>query len=330
MKNNKKSVFKKILLGLLAVIVLLAAIDIIRTEILASKIPHRFASAEEGRELLLSNTDYYSHFTQNDVDYRLGRNGGTVDELMQATADEIKGFNIFERLIMDHNIANMVSKLNQNGYELPQIEEIVYINTAMSTEGISASGYTHRNEIYLSTINIVTSIIPGGDEYFEHLMWHELFHVLTRNDPEFRADVYSLIHFTIADHDFEIPPCLQAYVYSNPDVEHHDSYATFNIEGQATECFFAWIVTADYTEGASGVPSEVALVPIDGTDVFYRREQASDFDEILGTNNDYVKDPEEYMANNFADAMQYGIEGPNGEGYPNPEIIQGIIDIVSR
>ena len=154
MKNNKKSVFKKILLGLLAVIVLLAAIDIIRTEILASKIPHRFASAEEGRELLLSNTDYYSHFTQNDVDYRLGRNGGTVDELMQATADEIKGFNIFERLIMDHNIANMVSKLNQNGYELPQIEEIVYINTAMSTEGISASGYTHRNEIYLSTINI--------------------------------------------------------------------------------------------------------------------------------------------------------------------------------
>ena len=51
---------------------------------------------------------------------------------------------------------------------------------------------------------------------------------------------------------------------------------------------------------------------------------------MFGTNTGYVIDPEECMADNFAFAMLYGIEGENGKGYPNPEIIQGIIDIMSR
>ena len=40
---------------------------------------------------------------------------------------------------------------------------------------------------------------------------------------------------------------------------------------------------------------------------------------------DTVTDPEECMADNFAYAMLYGMKGKDGKGYPNPEIIQGII-----
>ena len=328
MKKSRKPIVKKILLIIAVVILLLIAADILKTEMYAHQLPHRYASAEEGRELLLANTDYFDHFTQNDIDYRMNRSGATLDELLQATTDEISGFNIFEKYIMDRSIAGMVRKLRKNGYDLPQLEEIVYINTAMTTEGISASGYTHGNEIYLNSTNILFSIIPAADEYFEHLMWHELFHVLTRNNPGFRADAYSLIHFTVADHDFEIPPCLQTRMYSNPDVEHHNAYATFNIDGQDVDCFLVWVVTEDYTEGSNGAPTAVALVPVEGTDISYAREQALNFDEVLGTNSDYVTDPEEYMADNFADAMQYGIEGREGQGYPNPEIIQGVIDLL--
>lgn len=36
------------------------------------------------------------------------------------------------------------------------------------------------------------------------------------------------------------------------------------------------------------------------------------------------------MADNFAFALLYSEEGKNNQGYPNPEIIQGIIDIMSR
>ncbi len=45
--------------------------------------------------------------------------------------------------------------------------------------------------------------------------------------------------------------------------------------------------------------STTALVPVDGSDIYYTPEQAENFDEIFGTNTDYVIDPEECMADNF-------------------------------
>ncbi|MCR5503772.1 MAG: hypothetical protein K6F53_12275 [Lachnospiraceae bacterium] len=329
--KKKKPVVRRVLQIALAAILALLVLNVCGTEISAHRIPHRFASAKEGRDRLLANTRYYGQFTQNDIDYRMKKSGATIDELLKASADEIGDFSLFDKYIIDRNIARMARSLRKNGYELPKLQEIVYIRTDMTTEGIAASGYTHGNEIYLNSTNVLASVIPGAGEYFYHLMWHELFHCLTRNNPDFRADMYSLIHFTVGDSDYEIPPCLQEKVYSNPDVEHHDSYATFVIDGRETECFVAWIVTEDYAEGQSSRPDTMAvLVPTDGTDTYYSKEQVSNFDEVFGKNTDNVSDPEECMADNFADAMQYGMEGRNGQGYPNPEIIQGIIDILKK
>ena len=56
---KRKNSVKKVLLILLAVILLLAVSDIIMTKIYAQNIPHRFANAEDGRALMLANTDYY-------------------------------------------------------------------------------------------------------------------------------------------------------------------------------------------------------------------------------------------------------------------------------
>ena len=75
-----------------------------------------------------------------------------------------------------------------------------------------------------------------------------------------------------------IPPYI-----SNPDVEHHNSYATFMIDGEPVDCYTAYITTKSYAEAGSGFMSNdaTALVPVDGTDVYYTREQASNFDEIF-------------------------------------------------
>ena len=144
--------------------------------------------------------------------------------------------------------------------------------------------------------------------------------------------MYSLINFQIADSDFELPPCVLERYLSNPDVEHHNSYATFVIDGQEIDCFVAWITTMDYAQAQREDVSDttVALIPTDGSDVYYTMDQATNFDDVFGTNPRNVIDPEECMADNFAYAMFYGIKGKDSKGYPNPEIIQGVIDIVSR
>ena len=137
-----KTIVKRIILIAAAVIVVLIACDICMTEINAKKIPHRFASAEEGRELLLSSTEYYDHFTQIDIDIRMKKSGATMDELLKASTDEIRNFNIFEKYLMDRRIAKMARSLKKNHYELPKLEEIIYIKTDMAVE-MGASGYTH-------------------------------------------------------------------------------------------------------------------------------------------------------------------------------------------
>lgn len=323
MKKGKKSVVKKVLLIIAGVILLLIIGDICITEIYASKIPHRFASAEEGKELMLSNTEYYENITQIDIDNRLGRSGATLDELLEASTSEVKSFNLFERYLIDRHIANMARTLERNSYELPELEEIQFIKTDMTVEGMSASGYTHGTQIYLNSANVIASVIPETGKFFERTLWHELFHCLTRNNPEFRSKMYSLINFTVTGTDFELPPCVRDLYRSNPDVEHHDSYATFNIDGQNIDCF---VVSIWLQEQDGSYSDEAVLVPVDGTDTYYLPEQASNFYEVFGNNTDYIYDPEECMADNFKYAMYFGIEGEDGHGYPNPEIIQGIID----
>lgn len=298
------------------------------------QIPHRFATAEEGRELLLSNDEYFSQFTQNDIDFRMQKTGATMDEYLAASADQIGEFSAAEKSYLNRTISKMEKTLEKNGYTLPPIDEIVFIKTSMSLES-GASGYTHGTQIYLSSdiVSIYTylSIIEGND-YMEELLWHELFHCLTRCNPDFREEMYSLIDFTVTDSDFPLPPSVAEYHISNPDVEHHNSYATFIIDGQEIDCFTDMVTTAHFDEVQTTFfgCDTTALIPIDGTDIYYTPEQASNFDEVFGTNTGYVTDPEECLADNFAYAMLFGIEGRDGQGYPNPEIIQGVIDIVSR
>ncbi len=329
--KNKKSILKRVILVLAGIILIGVIYDICVTGIYARKIPHRFASAEEGRALLLANTDYYAGFTQNDIDFRMRKSNATMEELLAKSAGEIRDFSFIEKYTMDRRIAGMARVIEKNHYNIPLNEEIIYIKTDMTVE-MGASGYTHGNEIYLNSTNILFSFIPGASEFFDKLLWHEMFHGLTRYNPEFRAQMYSLIHFTVADSDFELPSCVRENCLSNPDVEHHDSYASFLIDGQEIDCFPVWITTMNYAESQGGTASyeAVVLVPTDGTDTSFTREQASNFDDVFGTNTDYVIDPEECMADNFAYAMLYGINGKDGQGYPDPEIIQGVIDIVTR
>ena len=40
---------------------------------------------------------------------------------------------------------------------------------------------------------------------------------------------------------FSLPPCVLERYISNPDVEHHNSYATFLIDEQPVDCFTVYV-----------------------------------------------------------------------------------------
>ncbi len=298
-------------------------------------IKHRYASREEGKELLLSNKNYYDDFTQNELDYKMQKKNAKMDEYLIFAGEQVLDFTDEEKTLIDNYLTEFETKLKENHYVLPELDEIVFIKTTMDEEP-GAGGYTHGSQIYFSSFIMEMAISSDGEtkEYYDEsmriMLWHEMFHCITRNNPEFRKKMYELIHFTVCEEDFLLPPTVLEYHISNPDVEHHDSFATFHIQGKDIPCFIDWVTTKHYEkEGETFFDyATTALIPIDGTDIYYTPEEADNFDEVFGKNTDYVYDPEECMADNFSLAMEYGMDGPDGKGYPNPEIIEGILSSV--
>ena len=329
LRNNK---YIYILVALISAVMLMSACGHQQAEPSGDTeyaLDYRVADRDEGIEMMMSNDAYYEGFTQNDLDFRMQKTGASMEEYQAFAKEQVLDFTDEQKEIIDEHMERIEEVIEEKGYSIPEMEQIVFINTTMKEE-CDAMAYTHGTQIYIDGDALV-NISKKGEESVKRLDYifaHELFHCITRCNRDFRSEMYQIIGFTAQDEDFAIPDSVKEYFISNPDVEHHDSYATFVINGEPVKCFTAFVTTKHFEkEGDRFFDSATtALVPIDGTDKYYTPEDADNFDEIFGKNTDYVVDPEECMADNFGYLLAYGMEGPEGKGYPNPEIITSIED----
>lgn len=295
-------------------------------------IDYRIADKEEGTELLLANKEYYDGFTQNDLEYRMHEHGAKMEDYLAFSKEQVLDFTDEHKAIVDKYVGMLEETIEERGYKLPELDQIVYICTTMLEE-CDVAAYTHGTQIYIDN-EIFDGAVSGerDDSYMKFLFAHELFHCLTRSDPEFREEMYKIIHFTVGDKDYKLPPSVEEYFISNPDVEHHNSYATFMIDGEPVDCFTAFVTTKhmENKEDRFFDYGTTALVPVDGSDRYWLPEDASNFDEVFGRNTGYVIDPEECLADNFGNLLTYGMDGPDGKGYPDPEIVQAIDDYLKK
>ncbi len=293
---------------------------------------YRIADKAEGTELMLSNDEFFAGMTQNDLDFRMQESGAQMDRYKEFAKEQVRDFTDEQKAIIDEHMERISRVIAERGYKLPELEQIVFINTTMLEECGSAA-YTHGTQIYIRGDFLTKkSSEDGGKEFLDYVFSHELFHCMTRCSSEFRSKMYRIIHFTTRDDDYEMPPSVKEYYISNPDVERHNSFATFVINGKEIDCFTAFVTTRHFEKKGDeffdyGI---TALVPVDGTDTYYTRQDAENFDEVFGKNTDYVIDPEECMADNFGFLISYGMNGPDGSGYPDPEIISMIDDTLKK
>lgn len=248
----------------------------------------------------------------------------TLEELEKFAAEQTLDITDDEKALIDDAMAEIEKTCADNGYNLPVIDGIVFAKTTQKEE-CDASAYTHGTQIYLG--QIVFDLGMSDDEsknaYFHEIMAHELFHCLTRNNPEFREKMYGVLGFTVVDKDYVFPTKIKDLIISNPDVEYHNSYATFKINGEDKDCVVIFTTKDKFQKpGDSFFDSMVTgLVPIDDLGTMYTSDDASNFWEVFGENTDYVIDPEETMADNFSYLINYG---KDGKDYKTPEIIDKI------
>ena len=289
-------------------------------------IRYRFAGREEGQNLIVSNTEYFNGFSGNDLQFRLQSKDATMEEYLSFASDQVEDFSDEHKALIEECFDRIEKTIADKGYKLPPLDEIILICTTMQEE-CGSTAYTHGTQIYISKSYLDSCTGKNEiDPYMIFVTAHELFHCLTRCNPDFRADLYKLIHFTVQAEEYKLPPSVQEFYISNPDVEHHNAYATFEIDGNPVDCYMAYITKKHFEkEGDMFFDSGTAvMVPVDGTDMYYYPEDASNFDEVFGINTSYTIDPEECMATNFGYLLAYDQDGPEGKGYNTPEIIEGI------
>ncbi len=292
--------------------------------------PYRFADAKEGVELLFSNEDYINGFNQQDLDFRLQKKGGTLEEWKEFAAQQVLDFTDEEKQGIAQSMAEIEALISERGIALPPSEEIVFVKTTMHEEG-DAGAYTHGTQIYLGE-RLVSRIVM--EEHPLHVaglatMTHELFHCLTRSNPDFRALMYSIIGFEVQDEDYAFGPNVTEKMISNPDVEHHNSSATFTIDGQDRRCTVVFYADPGFEKPGDTFfdLGKTGLVPVDDLNTIIDSSEASNFWEVFGENTDYVIDPEETMADNFSYTV---VLGRDGMDYETPRIIDDILTKLAK
>lgn len=293
-------------------------------------IPYHFADRKESMDCYRSNMDYFNGIGPRDIQYKTQDINGSEAELVVFGAEQMMDFTDDEKKGIDKIMEEIENDLKKNHYTIPHLDEVTFIKSTQKEESGSGA-YTHGTQIYIAQ-EWVDAICSDNVEYHiegKYMVWHELFHCLTRSNPDFRKKMYSIIGFTVQDKDFELPPSVYEIYISNPDVEHYNAYATFNIDGEMIDCYMVLIATKPFEkEGDSFFDCmEGVLVPTDGSDKYYTIDEASNFWDLFGRNTDYVTDPEECMADNFSFAMTFG---KVSREYNNPEIIDAILDEVSK
>ena len=289
---------------------------------------YRFADAEEGCALLLGCSKYYDAFSHYDLDYRAQKKNADFEkDLLPIIKASVVEFSREEKVLVSDTMEWLNGRLCELGAFLPLPDEIVFAATTMEEErGMAA--YTRGNGIFLGKDFLSTFVAETADSErileFRYVLAHELFHCLTRHDEDFRSALYGILGVKLAGEDFVFRGERPERMISNPDVEHNNAYAAFTVDGEKKNCaLFLYTNRPFEREGDLFLDeAKLGIVPIDTLNRLYEIEELPDFWEVLGKNTSYVIAFEECLADNFAYALVFGLDG---KAYSTPEIPEEIL-----
>ena len=196
------------------------------------------------------------------------------------------------------------------------------------------SPHTRANAIVLPAKFLAQ---PAGA--LAHLMAHEFFHVLTRDNAELREKLYATIGFRRCD-TVTIPEAMTRLRITNPDAVENRHTIAVRSGGESVE-MLPWIrFAADGVDPRNGLMKHlvVAWLFVDRTAGDCRARggpAATGVDpttldglaEQVGRNTGYLFHPEEILAENFAMLFLASIAGST-RGAPSPEVLDAVRKIL--
>jgi hypothetical protein len=291
----------------------------------------RFASAEQGAAAITAD----DHFTQNlsrfDLQARL-RTGGNVTfaQWKKMVAQEVQEWDNDGRAKLTTAFEAVRDRLAKFSFPLP--DEIYLANTSGKEEGNAA--YCRGKHIVVPDV-----VLTRDPSELEKLLTHELFHIISNQHPELRADLYAIVGFQECP-EIAIHPSLKERRITNPDApaidcviklkegdkvvraapilySSTDDFDPKKERGMFGHLIFKLMVVVPDGRGWKAVDQGRRAVVLDPKGV-------PDFQEKIGRNTNYIIHPEEILADNFVHLVR------GHDKLATPRIVEELQKVLER
>jgi len=288
----------------------------------------KFATVEQAQKLLVTEDSFTAAWSQFDIDSRMGKAGSSREELLSFIPEQVLEWTEEEKKKIVASLKRVEQSIKDNGLAIVMDKAVFLVKTTAEEEG-GAAAYTRGNYIVCS--EAFAQMPPEG---MDKVLVHELFHVISRSQPELREELYGLIGFEMMP-EIAYPKALRAYRITNPDATQTDSYITVTVGGKAVPCMMILYAKGDYTGGSffnylsigflelQGDETKSAVIGREGP-VIHGMDEVENFFEQVGRNTQYIIHPEEIIADNFAFAVL------GEEGLPDQELVQRIQAVLKK
>lgn len=268
-----------------------------------------FASVDEGRRILTTRDDFVARLSPFDRAARVGTDRDVSEqEYLRFVSANVLAWTPHDKTVVEAAWSALGPKLDELSLPLPPVIDM--IKTTGREEG--GAEYTRSNAIILPR-ETVDAGRPGS---LEAILAHELFHVLSRYNPQLRDQLYEVIGFQPCG-EVPFPAELASRKITNPDAPRNDHCIHLQTSGGAI-----WTVPILFSrtpryDAAQGGPFfryiefKLLVVQRRGSSpnapatydaahpTLLGVDQVSGFYEQVGRNTDYIIHPEEILADNF-------------------------------
>jgi len=289
----------------------------------------KFASVERANELLQQEDNFTDSWSQFDIDSRMHKPNSSKADLLNYISTQIREWTPDEMTKLALVFQIVDQKIKEQGFAIDFPNDIYFIKTTAEEEG-GAGGYTRANYVVLQE----AYVSKASEDDLMNIVVHELFHVLTRHNPEFRKAMYNIIGFKIMN-EVQYPEKIRHYRITNPDAPQVDSYITLQVDGQYKDCMMILYSNRDYVDGHFFKYLNIGFLSLIGGEnksveykadmpVIYSMQDVSGFYEQVGKNTQYIIHPEEICADNFVHTIL------SKKDLSDPEIIDKIRGLLKR
>lgn len=284
----------------------------------AQAVEYKFASAEEGLAILLSDEAWFDGLGSAEIAIRMEAPvpDQTADDLKAMYSHNILTWTAEDIAAYSKVIQDQEQALAPFAHLLP--DTVWFVKMSGRIEG--GMPHTRKNAIFLP---------ETGGKASVHLFLHELFHVLSRNLGEDRGALYNIIGFQPCR--LEETNWMKRRRLSNPDVPKGGYYLAAKGSSDAVvpwlyadhDAFnldvyggfgghFGFGLLSVNLDGETCVPRSSG----DAVPVILSPSEVPEFFEAIGQNTGYIIHPEEVLADNFVFLVA------EKQDLPNPEIVE--------